>query len=117
MNCVFCNYDPSLIIAENELCFAVRDKHPVAHGHILVLSKRHVGTFFELDSQEVIALHELSKQVKTILEAEQQCLGYNLAMNCGPAAGQSIPHFHLHLIPRSADDTKPIFQRLRESIF
>jgi len=117
MNCVFCAYEPGRILAENELFYAIRDKHPIARGHTLIVSKRHCETYFDLSAAEVVALQELSVQIKNMLERDLACPGFNLAMNCGQAAGQSIPHFHLHIIPRGHDKDNLINPRSRESIF
>jgi len=117
MSCVFCNLDCSVYIAENELFFAIPDRFPVSKGHTLIIAKRHIPDYFALSDAEARSLLELTKQVKQILNQKYQPAGYNLAMNCGNAAGQTIMHFHLHLIPRYAKDKVHAFQRLRESLF
>ena len=117
MPCVFCTLDASHIIAQNEAFVAIRDKFPVARGHSLVVSKRHVETYFELDHEEQTLLHQLAMQVKALLDEEYAPAGYNLAMNCGKAAGQSVMHFHMHIIPRFGKGKKGALRRSRESVF
>ncbi len=111
--CVFCEYDPQLYLAENECFFAIPDKYPVGLGHTLIISKRHCETFFELNPQEVSALQDLSLKVKAKLEARYPCDGFNLVMNCGRAAHQSVAHFHMHIIPRQLHDRVTVFQSIR----
>lgn len=117
MACEFCNLDCSVYLAENEHFFAIGDKYPVSKGHTLIISKRHTPDFFSLDAEEVVSLHEITLAVKKLLDDKFEPRGYNLAMNCGSVAGQSIPHFHLHIIPRFYKDGKNIFKRSRESVF
>jgi diadenosine tetraphosphate (Ap4A) HIT family hydrolase len=116
MDCVFCNLDSRLFIAENELFCAIWDIHPVSKGHALIISKRHCQDFFSLSQAETCALQELSVTVQHLLKEKYQAEGYNLAMNCGKIAGQSIPHFHLHIIPRYKRDKVHPFKHLRESL-
>ncbi|MDD4309932.1 MAG: HIT family protein [Candidatus Cloacimonetes bacterium] len=116
MPCVFCNLQESTYIAENELFFAVWDLRPVSKGHALIISKRHCSNYFELDSAEASALQEISKTVKLFVEEKHAPQGFNLAMNCGIAANQTIFHFHLHLIPRYSSDGKNANKRMRESL-
>ena len=117
MSCAFCNLDPKIYIAENEHFFAIPDRFPVGKGHTLIISKRHHPDFFSLAPEEAESLHELTLTVQEQLQAKFSPAGYNLAMNCGQAAGQSIMHFHLHIIPRYAKDRVNAFRRLRESLF
>ena len=117
MSCPFCNLDCSVYLAQNELFFAIADKYPVGKGHSLIISKRHTGDYFTLTSEESQALHEITAVLKELLDKRYNPAGYNLAMNCRSAAGQSIPHFHLHVIPRYAKDRVTAFRRLRESLF
>lgn len=97
--CVFCNIPDELKICENEYCYAIPDKHPVRKGHTLVIVKRHVEDYFQLSAEEVLAMQELSIQVKDHLERGHNSRGYKLLMNCGKEAGQTVFHFHLHIIP------------------
>jgi diadenosine tetraphosphate (Ap4A) HIT family hydrolase len=98
--CVFCKLEASVKLLENDHFFMIRDQRPVSRGHSLIISKRHVETFFELSESEVICLHQLCQEAKALLDDQHQPSGYNLAINHGRSAGQTVFHFHLHLIPR-----------------
>lgn len=102
--CPFCN-DPSAFL-EGELCFARYDHYPVSDGHALVITKRHVSSFFELSELEMSELLKLTHKVKLIIDKRYSPDGYNIGLNVGGAAGQSVPHVHLHLIPRYQGDVK-----------
>ncbi len=117
MSCVFCNLDCAVYLAENEHFFAVWDKHPVAKGHALIISKRHVSDYFGLSNAEQTALHDLCCRVKAVIDTKYEPQGYNLAMNCGAAAGQTVFHYHLHVIPRYVRDRVKDFSHLRENPF
>ncbi|MGE5404452.1 MAG: HIT family protein [Candidatus Saccharibacteria bacterium] len=103
MDCRFCNFN-EIIIAANELAFAVYDKYPVTEGHILVIPKRHVASYFDTSIEERTAIDELLNECKRILDEKYQPDGYNIGINCGEAAGQTIFHVHVHLIPRYIGD-------------
>jgi diadenosine tetraphosphate (Ap4A) HIT family hydrolase len=92
------------LVAENDLAAAFRDRYPVSPGHTLVITKRHVGTWFEATQDEQHALLDLVDLVKKALDAELHPDGYNVGFNVGEAAGQTIPHLHIHVIPRFAGD-------------
>ena len=81
-----------------------RDGYPVSPGHSLIVPKRHTGSFFTLSEQERQALLVLLDQAKAAAEAELRPDGYNIGINDGPAAGQTVPHLHIHLIPRFKGD-------------
>ena len=100
MNCPFCQIKKENILVENEHFQAIADIRPVSKGHSLIVSKRHVADFFELLPEEAIALHELSLMLKQMLTEKYQPDGFKLLMNCGKAAGQTVFHFHMHVIPR-----------------
>ena len=91
-------------VAANELAFAVRDGFPVSTGHTLVIPRRHVPTWFEATSAERAAIFELVDRVKRDLDATFQPHGYNVGFNAGEAAGQTVMHLHVHVIPRYAGD-------------
>lgn len=109
MPCVFCSLEPKLYLAENDMFYAIWDTRPVSKGHALLISKRHCADFFELLPAEAAKLHEFSLQVRTLIDALHQPQGYNLAMNCGREAGQSVFHFHLHIIPRYSNDKTKLY--------
>lgn len=80
------------------------DGFPVSPGHSLVILKRHIGSFFEVSSDERTALFELLVQAKQSVQAEFHPDGFNIGINDGPAAGQTVLHLHIHLIPRYLGD-------------
>ena len=104
MNCFFCNLDPSRIFIHNEHCIVIRDGFPISPGHTLVIPRRHVGSFFDLSAEERQALMALLDSAKQSLDAVYRPDAYNIGINDGPAAGQTVPHVHVHLIPRYEGD-------------
>ena len=88
----------------NELGMVFRDGYPITPGHTLIIPKRHIGTFFELQKDEHDALMKLMDVAKQDLDTEFQPDGYNIGINDGAAAGQTVPHLHIHLIPRYQGD-------------
>jgi len=98
--CVFCDVPDDKKVQENELFFAIYDTRPVSRGHILIISKRHVESFFDLTDDEGPSLLEMSNTCRRMLEDKFGPTGYNIAINNGRSAGQTISHFHLHIIPR-----------------
>jgi diadenosine tetraphosphate (Ap4A) HIT family hydrolase len=106
-NCVFCNVDQSRVVAGNELCLAIRDGHPVTEDHMLVLPKRHVANFFELFQPELNAVNGLLQKMETeIRSLDQEVTGFNVGINVGQDAGQTVFHAHVHLIPRRLGDVE-----------
>ncbi|MFD3157929.1 HIT family protein [Haloimpatiens sp. FM7330] len=104
MDCIFCNYDKDKIIAENKLAFAILDTYPVNEGHTLIIPKRHFANFFEATGEEIIAIYSLMHEVKEMLDIQYEPDGYNVGVNVGYWAGQTIMHLHVHLIPRYKGD-------------
>jgi diadenosine tetraphosphate (Ap4A) HIT family hydrolase len=102
--CPFCTLPPERIIDSNDLALVIRDGYPVSPGHTLVIPKRHIGSWFEITQAEQQALLDLLTKAKAILETEFMPDGYNIGINDGPTAGQTVPHLHMHLIPRYKDD-------------
>ena len=102
--CPFCTLPPERIIDSNDLALVIRDGYPVSPGHTLVIPKRHIGSWFEITQAEQQALLDLLTKAKAILETEYKPDGYNIGINDGPSAGQTVPHLHMHLIPRYKDD-------------
>jgi diadenosine tetraphosphate (Ap4A) HIT family hydrolase len=88
------------------LAVVVRDAYPVAPGHKLVIPRRHVESFFELQHAEQIAMLSLLDQARNDVELEFAPDGYTIGINDGAAAGQTVPHVHLHLIPRHRGDVE-----------
>src|SRR5579885_2301305 len=91
-------------VAENTLCFAIRDGYPVSPGHTLVIPKRKVADWFSATQEERLALFDLIDQIKKALDQELSPVGYNVGWNVGPAAGQTVMHLHVHVIPRYEGD-------------
>jgi ATP adenylyltransferase len=105
-SCPFCNVDRELV-AENELAIAFRDLYPVTPLHTLIIPKRHVADYFGLYQPELNAINELIHLLKDkILEEDRTVVGFNIGMNAGEAAGQTVFHSHTHLIPRRSGDTE-----------
>ena len=106
-HCIFCDYlKNKKIIMENELAFAIYDTFPVNKGHMLVMPKRHFANFFDATTEEVSAFNDLLQKVKGLLDEELKPDGYNIGINIGEAAGQTIFHLHIHLIPRYNGDVE-----------
>lgn len=104
-DCLFCTIAPSRIVAANELAYLIRDAFPVTEAHSLVIPKRHVVTYFELGQAEINACNVLLKEAKEKIEsADTKVTGFNIGMNNGESAGQTIFHSHIHLIPRRPGD-------------
>lgn len=103
---VFSNIEENRKIYKGKHFFLIKDGFPVSPGHILIISNKKKLDYFQLDSQEQIELTELIHKAKEIIENESTPDGYNIGMNCGEAAGQSVMHFHCHIIPRFKGDMK-----------
>ncbi len=104
-DCPFCRLLASGEIAEsNDLAAATPDRFPVMPGHTLVISRRHEADWFALSESEQIAILSLARRVRDRIAAERHPDGWNVGVNVGVAAGQSVMHVHLHVIPRYADD-------------
>ena len=96
---------PTRIIAENELCYAIRDGFPVTPMHTLIIPKRHVADYFGLYQPELNAIQAMLRaQRELVLDADPAVTGFNVGINSGADAGQTIFHVHVHLIPRRKGD-------------
>lgn len=104
LNCPFCSSDNFRIILSNAHASAIYDGYPVSPGHCLIIPKRHIASFFEATREEQAALLDLLAEMKEILEKERNPDGFNIGINVGEAAGQTVMHLHIHLIPRYAGD-------------
>ena len=108
IGCLFCDFQSGVdreIVAENELCYAIRDGMAVTELHTLIIPKRHISGFFELHQPEINAAHSLLNIVrKQIQGLDTSVTGYNVGINSGEDAGQTIFHCHIHLIPRRKGD-------------
>ncbi len=103
--CVIVNHDEAhRIIEQNDFAFVMPDAYPVSEGHTLIIPKRHIGSFFEISAEERQALFGLLDLVKKDLDKKSKPDAYNIGINDGAAAGQTVPHLHIHLIPRYKGD-------------
>jgi len=110
--CPFCSPDDSKIILSNDHSIAICDGYPVTPGHTLIVPKRHIASFFEATKEEQAAMFDLLAEMRQHLlnpsdKAESLPVpdGFNIGINDGTAAGQTVMHLHIHLIPRYAGDT------------
>ncbi len=110
MECVFCGIRdgllPSMKVAEEERTLAIMDINPINHGHVLILSKPHVENLFEIAEEDLAAAARLARRVAAGIRRGLSPDGLNLVQANGRAAFQSVPHFHIHLIPRWLGDGK-----------
>jgi len=105
--CIFCKIRTEELQFENQLAYSSIDSYPVSELHSLVVPKRHVETYFELTKKEILACNELILKTKEkILDQDSSIKGFNIGINAGKIAGQSIMHCHIHLIPRREGDVE-----------
>ena len=127
--CPFCNPDNSKIILSNTHALAIPDGYPVTPGHTLIVPKRHISSFFETTKEEQAAMFDLLAEMRERLKSLPTSLsereeenpaqppfdkegslsvpdGFNIGINDGTAAGQTVMHLHIHLIPRYSGDTE-----------
>lgn len=102
--CPFCDLPHSRIIGSNEHAIWIRDGYPISPGHSLIIPKRHLPSFFEATEDERRSLLALLDAAKLAAVAEFNPDGFNIGINDGAAAGQTVPHLHIHLIPRYIGD-------------
>jgi len=107
-DCIFCNKTNCKVISSTKNFFIIRDTaYPVTKHHTLIITNRHVADFFELTKEEMTELDEILKNQKVQLKSlDKEISGFNVGVNIGKDAGQSIMHCHLHLIPRRKGDVK-----------
>jgi len=105
--CLFCEIPSERIITENELAYVIEDGFPVTHKHSLIIPKRHLSSYFDLDKSEMDACHQLLEKTKdSIFSNDPSVTGFNIGINIGKDAGQTIFHCHIHLIPRRSGDVE-----------
>ncbi len=104
--CPFCSPASSEIFLQNSLSYARWDYYPVGKGHLLIVPFRHLADFFELTDDEQNASLELLRLAKAKLDADFCPSGYNVGVNVGESAGQTVMHVHVHLIPRYQGDVE-----------
>ena len=107
-DCIFCNKKNCKVIASTKHFFTIRDTvYPVTKHHTLIITNRHVSDYFDLTKEETAELNEILKKQKTELQKiDREITGFNLGVNIGADAGQSIKHCHIHLIPRRKGDVE-----------
>lgn len=103
MPCPFCSPDRDILLATSQ-ALALYDKYPVSPGHALVIPTRHVADYFELSEAEKAACWALVDRVRAHLQEQYRPDGFNIGINCGAAAGQTVWHAHIHVIPRYTGD-------------
>jgi len=114
IECPFCNPDQDReLIVESATVYAIYDKFPVNKGHALIIPKKHCSNYFDLTFKEQSACTFMMNKVKSILEQEFNPDGFNVGININEPAGQSIPHVHIHLIPRYKGDVDDPFGGVR----
>tara|TARA_Y200000002_G_scaffold367616_1_gene359829 strand:+ start:210 stop:608 length:399 start_codon:yes stop_codon:yes gene_type:complete len=106
--CIFCNKTNCKIISSTKHFFIIRDTtYPVTKHHTLIITNRHVGDYFDLSKEEINDLDEILKnQKKELKKLDKEISGFNVGINIGKDAGQSIMHCHIHLIPRRKGDVE-----------
>jgi len=102
--CIFCADPRREIVETHSLAFIRRDAYPVSPGHLLIIPRRHVASIFEATPEERAEIFGLVTRAKEIVERDHRPDGYNIGLNDGRAAGQSVMHVHLHVIPRYIGD-------------
>ena len=109
--CLFCKVrkpgHEREIVYENKFFYATRDSYPVTEFHTLIILKRHIQSYFDMNNDEINSLNKiLNVQRKVIMELDSTVTAFNIGINDGKEAGQSIPHLHIHLIPRRKGDVE-----------
>jgi len=105
--CLFCTTKKEDIIKENQFAYATFDSYPISSKHCLIVPKRHIKDYFELNENEVTGCDQLIKIIKNQIEKDDKTVkGFNIGVNSGKVAGQSIMHCHIHLIPRREGDVE-----------
>ncbi|MEA3210755.1 MAG: hypothetical protein QOE70_3812 [Chthoniobacter sp.] len=103
-DCPFCNLADDQCVLDSEDVRAFRDSFPISKGHTLVIPRQHVASIFDLEDDELAAIWSAVSQVRRRLQKEFNPNGFNIGVNDGEAAGQTVAHAHVHLIPRYAGD-------------
>ncbi len=116
MNNPFMSIPESRILSESDDFLIIKDIFPVSPGHMLIISKREASDFFALTDSERNQLNKNILITKSLIELEYKPDGYNIGMNCGAAAGQTVFHFHCHVIPRYFGDMENPRGGVRHSV-
>lgn len=107
LDCLFCSsdfLDKAKIICESDNFLAFYDEYPVSNGHTLIIPKKHIQSLFQLDEKLVVELWNVMNNVTEYLDAICKPTAYNIGVNNGKDAGQTIQHLHIHIIPRYEND-------------
>ena len=104
-SCPFCSPEPRRVVSEIALAIAMRDAFPVSPGHILVVPRRHIASAADATADELAAIWSLLSAARAGIDSDMHPDGYNIGINDGRAAGQTVMHLHVHLIPRYAGDS------------
>ena len=102
--CPFCALAREEILIERGLAVALRDSYPLSKDHTLIIPRRHVASFFETTKEERREMLQLLDETRALLDREHQPDGYNIGINDGTAAGQTVMHLHIHVVPRYKGD-------------
>ena len=102
--CIFCQLEHSRITIENDLGVVIYDNYPVSKGHALIIPQRHISSISEATTPEVIAFFSLIDETKKMLVDRFKPNGFNIGINDGVSAGQTVMHLHIHVIPRYQGD-------------
>jgi diadenosine tetraphosphate (Ap4A) HIT family hydrolase len=106
-DCVFCRPESERVFLENELAYALWDSHPVTELHALVIPRRHAPDYFALTPDEVLACDEMLRRARDLVSRRDATIeAFNIGINVGAAAGQTVFHCHIHLIPRRSGDVE-----------
>ena len=103
-SCPFCSMDISRVLISNQFAIAAADAFPVSVGHTLIIPKRHISSIFDATEQELVHIFKLVTQTRVLLNDQYKHQGLNIGINDGVAAGQTVMHLHIHLIPRYKGD-------------
>ena len=117
--CMFCSLPETDILAENEMAVAIFDQFPVNKGHVLIIPKRHLASLFDATQEEIMGIWRLLEIVKEELDKQFQADGYNVGVNVGADAGQTIFHMHVHVIPRyhgDVEDPRGGIRKIKKSL-
>jgi len=103
-SCAFCGVDAARELIAGRLAYATLDRYPLNPGHVLVLPRRHVTSWFETTEDERREMMSLLDEARQLIRQMHLAAGFNIGINDGVAAGQTDPHLQIHLIPRYPDD-------------
>lgn len=107
-NCIFCKIladeIPSAVVYEDDACRAILDNAPAERGHVIVISKKHAANIYELPDDDVSRIFVAAKKIAAAVQKTYSCDGVNVLQNNGAAAGQTVFHLHVHVLPRFDGD-------------